>query len=246
MDRTSRSEPEGRGGRINTGLRASPFGHLSSTCCTSCTLPVSLPTPIKFSALLLVSRASCSRGRGEYTGVLSRITTARHDQLTSARTGLCQRRQWPEPYYEVTPGRHGYTCVVRVNNREYQTSGCHATEVTSKEAAATVAFNICRSFSVCDGMYPQGFAHDNIVQGRAVPVGAGRSHRQSHASNATQDYRTRTDSISSGSRSGGSSPDHSDESSTSLYDRHIPRETAQYGGPRQASSRHYRHNVAQR
>lgn len=153
--------------------------------------------------------------------------------------GLCQRRQWSEPFYEVKPSRRGYTCVVRVNNREYQTSKYHPSEVTAKEAAATIAFNICRSFSVNDGMYPNGFAHDNIVQGRAVPVGAGRTTRR-QATPTAPDYRMRTESISSGSRSGGSSPDISDDSGVDLYSRHASRQPTLYPSARHAAGSHHR------
>lgn len=146
-------------------------------------------------------------------------------QLTRYATGLCQRRQWPEPYYEVTPSRHGYSCVVRVNNREYQTPKYYPSEATAKEAAAVVAFNICRSFSVNDGMYPNGFAHDNIVQGRAVPVGAGRSSRRAQTSTEAPDYRLRTESVSSGSRSGGSSPELSDDAGLAMYGS-MPRQSS--------------------
>lgn len=66
-------------------------------------------------------------------------------------------------------------------------------------------------------MYPAGFAHDNVVQGRAVPVGAGRANRRNQAVSTAADYRVRTESMSSGSRSGGSSPDLDDHSGTSLY-----------------------------
>lgn len=120
----------------------------------------------------------------------------------------------------MTPTRQGYTCVVRVNNREYQTNKGYPSEATAKEAAAVVAFNICRSFSVNDGMYPHGFAHDNIVQGRAVPVGAGRSGRRTHTTTTAPDYRLRTESLSSGSRSGGSSPELSDDAGFSTYGMH--------------------------
>lgn len=117
----------------------------------------------------------------------------------------------------MTSSRNGYTCIVRVNNREYQTPRYCPSEATAKEAAALVAFNICRSFSVNDGMYPNGFAHDSVVQGRAVPVGAGRSGRRTQTTTAAPDYRLRTESISSGSRSGGSSPELSDDAGLRAY-----------------------------
>lgn len=74
-------------------------------------------------------------------------------------------------------------------------------------------------------MFPNGFAHDNIVQGRAVPVGApGRTSRQPPGLNAAPDYRHRADSSSTDSRSGGSSPELSDgsENSNSRYSDQQP------------------------
>lgn len=164
-------------------------------------------------------------------------------QLTYVLPGLCKRRQWPEPYYEVIRTRNGYSCVVRVNNREYQTSSIYSSDVTAKEGAAAIAYNICRSFSVNDGMYPAGFSHDNVVQGRAVPVGAGRASRKSQAATAAADCRLRTESISSGSRSGGSSPDISDDSSTSFYSRHQLPKSSKHTIPAHHQTRHSRHSI---
>lgn len=121
--------------------------------------------------------------------------------------GLCQRRNWPDPIYQTTPSRSGYTCVVRVNHREYQTSKYYENETAAREAAALTAYTICRSFSVNDGMYPTGFDHSGVVQGRAVPVGTGRRHHNVTAATAAYQYRGESDS----SRSGGSSPDYSHE-----------------------------------
>jgi len=118
---------------------------------------------------------------------------------------LCQRRRWPEPAYQTLYSPSGYRCVVRVNNREYQTSSYHPSESSAKEGAALIAFNICRNFSANDGMYPTGFAHGGVIQGNPVPVGSGRHNRRSGAETRT-DYRY-GDTDSSGSRSGGSSPD---------------------------------------
>jgi hypothetical protein len=132
--------------------------------------------------------------------------------LSSCRTltcdshsGLCQRRRWPEPAYTVSRSPAGYRCVVRVNNREYQTSSYHPSESSAKEGAALIAFNICRSFSANDGFFPAGFAHGGVVQGNPVPVGSGRHNRKSGTSTRAE-YRC-GDTDSSGSRSGGSSPD---------------------------------------
>jgi hypothetical protein len=126
--------------------------------------------------------------------------------------GLCQRRRWPEPSYQTSHGLSGYRCIVRVNNREYQTSTYHSSESSAKEGAALIAFNICRNFSANDGMYPTGFAHGGVIQGNPVPVGSGRhtsSSSRGSASGRHSDYR-HVDTDSSGSRSGGSSPDWND------------------------------------
>jgi len=119
---------------------------------------------------------------------------------------LCQRRRWPEPAYQISYSPSGYRCVVRVNNREYQTPTYHSSETSAKENAALIAFNICRNFSANDGMYPTGFAHGGVIQGNPVPVGSGRHSRRSGTDTARAEYRY-GDSDSAGSRSGGSSPD---------------------------------------
>ncbi|KMU84631.1 hypothetical protein CIHG_02417 [Coccidioides immitis H538.4] len=109
---------------------------------------------------------------------------------------LCRRRRWPEPLYEPYGGTSGFTCVVRVNNREYQTDTFCETEMRAREKAAMRAYLICRNFSVNDGMYPAGHDHGGIVQGIPVAIGTGRRTRYSDADS----------SMSDGSRSGGSSP----------------------------------------
>jgi Double-stranded RNA binding motif len=115
--------------------------------------------------------------------------------------GLCRRRRWPEPLYESFGCSTGYTCVVRVNNREYQTDGVCDTEKLARENAAMRAYLICRNFSVNDGMYPAGHDHGGIMQGIPVAIGTGRRSRY------TDDTDTST---SGGSRSGGSSPESYD------------------------------------
>lgn len=111
---------------------------------------------------------------------------------------LCRRRRWPDPHYEPYTCPTGYTCVVRVNNREYQTDVVCETETLSRENAAMRAYLICRNFSVNDGMYPVGHDHGGVVQGIPVAIGTGRRSR----------YSDDTDtSTSGGSRSGGSSPE---------------------------------------
>ncbi|OJJ40700.1 hypothetical protein ASPWEDRAFT_166765 [Aspergillus wentii DTO 134E9] len=113
-------------------------------------------------------------------------------------TGLCQRRKWPNPSYEPYAASSGYTCIVRVNNREYQTDAICESETLARENAAMRAYLICRNFSVNDGMYPAGHDHGGVVQGIPVAIGTGRKGR----------YGDDTDTSTSGeSRSGGSSPE---------------------------------------
>jgi hypothetical protein len=90
------------------------------------------------------------------------------------RAGLCRRRNWPEPSYNAFPTAGGYTCTVRVNNREYQTDAICGSETLARESAAMRAYLICRNFSVNDGMYPAGHDHGGVVQGIPVAIGTGR------------------------------------------------------------------------
>ncbi|KAH2836050.1 hypothetical protein KXV85_004953 [Aspergillus fumigatus] len=120
---------------------------------------------------------------------------------------LCRRRRWPEPQYESYAGTGGYSCIVRVNNREYQTDSVCESETLARENAAMRAYLICRNFSINDGMYPAGHDHGGIVQGIPVAIGTGRKSR----------YLDDADTSTSGeSRSGGSSPD-SHEGSPAIY-----------------------------
>ncbi|KAJ6188802.1 hypothetical protein N7519_003710 [Penicillium mononematosum] len=80
-------------------------------------------------------------------------------------TSLCRRRNWPEPIYNAYTSNSGYTCTVRVNNREYRTDGICSNETLARESAAMRAYLICRNFSVNDGMYPVGHEHGGAVQG---------------------------------------------------------------------------------
>ncbi|KAK9564890.1 hypothetical protein V6Z88_002947 [Aspergillus fumigatus] len=83
---------------------------------------------------------------------------------------LCRRRRWPEPQYESYAGTGGYSCIVRVNNREYQTDSVCESETLARENAAMRAYLICRNFSINDGMYPAGHDHGGIVQGIPVAI----------------------------------------------------------------------------
>ncbi|KAF9882613.1 hypothetical protein FE257_005959 [Aspergillus nanangensis] len=114
---------------------------------------------------------------------------------------LCRRRRWPEPLYEAYTSSNGYTCIVRVNNREYQTDVVCESETIARENAAMRAYLICRNFSVNDGMYPAGHEHGGVIQGIRVAIGTGRKGR----------YDDTDTSMSAESRSGGSSSPESYE-----------------------------------
>jgi hypothetical protein len=113
--------------------------------------------------------------------------------------------------FQPSATRHGYTCVVRVNNREYSTDGQHyTTEALARDAAATRAYMICRNFSVNDGMYPGQKPGSGTVQGLPVAIGSGR---KTISTSSSTDQRRRLgelreeDEDESGSwTSGGSSP----------------------------------------
>lgn len=137
----------------------------------------------------------------------------------------------------MTYGGGGYRCIVRVNNREYQTPRTQSSEQTAREAAALIAFNICRSFSANDGMYPTGFAHDGVIQGNPVPVGSGRHNRDSNSSLESGAYHYTSDSV--GSRSGGSSPDFGSRRHTSA----TTIRTARHSGSSNDSASSARHAV---
>jgi len=145
---------------------------------------------------------------------------------------LCTRRSWPEPAYQTSRNSSGYRCVVRVNNREYQTPKYHRDEVLAQEDAALIAYTICRNFSANDGMYPTGFAHEGMIQGNPVPVGSGRRSRRVTTAGATR-YG---DSDSAGSRSGGSSPDFGDARLTNPFGTATSRRSM-YPDPKQYTSR---------
>lgn len=132
--------------------------------------------------------------------------------LTSISTGLCNRRSWPNPCYSAYQPKPGYwSCVVRVNNREYSTDVTYARKDLAQESAATRAYMICRNFSVNDGMYP-GQRLEAGAQGMPVAIGAGRKGgRAVHAGSSARESggcaqivdipnRTSDDSDSSGEK----------------------------------------------
>ncbi|GES59405.1 hypothetical protein ATEIFO6365_0003068600 [Aspergillus terreus] len=116
---------------------------------------------------------------------------------------LCRRRRWPEPRYEISALSTGYTCTVRVNNREYTTDEECGSETLARENAAMRAYLICRNFSVNDGMYPAGHDHGAVLQGLPVAIGTGRKGRYGGG----EEGELSTSASSGASRSGGSSPE---------------------------------------
>ncbi|KAJ4018157.1 hypothetical protein NW766_004234 [Fusarium irregulare] len=50
--------------------------------------------------------------------------------------------------YECYRDHSGYTCLVLVNGREYQTDLAYESDVLAQENAAMRAFMVCRNFSV--------------------------------------------------------------------------------------------------
>ncbi|ROV91068.1 hypothetical protein VMCG_09580 [Cytospora schulzeri] len=88
-------------------------------------------------------------------------------------TGLCHRRGWEEPTYDVFRNPGGYTCLVLVNGREYQTDLTYESDELARENAAMRAFMVCRNFSVNGGM----LARNGIVQGLPADE-ANRKHRK--------------------------------------------------------------------
>ena len=63
--------------------------------------------------------------------------------------------------YECYRDSNGYTCLVLVNGREYQTDLAYQSDNLAQENAAMRAFMVCRNFSVNGGM----LARNGIVQG---------------------------------------------------------------------------------
>lgn len=113
-------------------------------------------------------------------------------------SGLCARRNWPDPLFQTYCTRYGYGSTVRVNNREYSTDVDYESEELAKNAAATRAYMICRNFSVNDGMFPAQRPGQG-AQGLPAPIGSGR--RNTGSSNGYDSAST---------SSGETSPRHSD------------------------------------
>lgn len=117
--------------------------------------------------------------------------------------GLCRRRGWTDPLYECYRDPNGYTCLVLVNGREYQTDLAYESDLLAQENAAMRAFMVCRNFSVNGGM----LARNGIVQGLPAAADTGRHRRGRH-----------TSSRDSNDSHGHGSGNHSSSSSTASFD----------------------------
>ncbi|CAG9992501.1 unnamed protein product [Clonostachys byssicola] len=115
---------------------------------------------------------------------------------------LCRRRGWTDPSYECYHQNNGFTCLVLVNGREYQTDLVYESDLLAQENAAMRAFMVCRNFSVNGGM----LARNGIVQGLPAADGK-RRHKSRHTSSR--------DSTERHSRRSGH---HSSSSSTASFD----------------------------
>ena len=77
--------------------------------------------------------------------------------------------------YECYRDSNGYTCLVLVNGREYQTDLAYESGGLAQENAAMRAFMVCRNFSVNGGM----LARNGIVQGLPADDSTRRSRKGS-------------------------------------------------------------------
>ncbi|KAI0152640.1 hypothetical protein GGR57DRAFT_166075 [Xylariaceae sp. FL1272] len=93
---------------------------------------------------------------------------------------LCRRRGWQDPSYECYRDPSGYTCLVLVNGREYQTDLAYESNALAQENAAMRAFMVCRNFSVNGGM----LARNGIVQGLPANDSSRRSKKAHHSSSS--------------------------------------------------------------
>ncbi|OAA64192.1 hypothetical protein SPI_02839 [Niveomyces insectorum RCEF 264] len=104
--------------------------------------------------------------------------------------------------YECYRDHNGYTCLVLVNGREYQTDLAYKSDLLAQENAAMRAFMVCRNFSVNGGM----LARNGIVQGLPVDESSrkqrrGRKTSTSHSKSSHSSRRSGTHSSSSSTAS---------------------------------------------
>jgi len=105
--------------------------------------------------------------------------------------------------YELFNDLNGYTCLVLVNGREYQTDLVYASDSLAQENAAMRAFMVCQNFSANGGM----LARNGIVQGLPADE-SNRKHRRRRQASSSHGKG------SHGRRSG----HHSSSSSTASFD----------------------------
>ncbi|KAK0672059.1 hypothetical protein QBC41DRAFT_39122 [Cercophora samala] len=98
---------------------------------------------------------------------------------------LCRRRGWHDPSYECYRDSSGYTCLVLVNGREYQTDLAYESGNLAQENAAMRAFMVCRNFSVNGGM----LARNGIVQGLPADDSTVRKSRKSSRHHPSTSHR---------------------------------------------------------
>ncbi|KAH8897043.1 hypothetical protein GQ53DRAFT_778269 [Thozetella sp. PMI_491] len=100
---------------------------------------------------------------------------------------LCRRRGWQDPMYECYRDASGYTCLVLVNGREYQTDLAYESDGLAQENAAMRAFMVCRNFSVNGGM----LARNGIVQGLPADEARSSKHRKSSRHHSSSHHHSR-------------------------------------------------------
>jgi hypothetical protein len=131
-----------------------------------------------------------------FQGVLYSDTLTLHWEMSSklaltCRAGLCRRRGWRDPLYETYRSSSGFTCLVLVNGREYQTDLAYESDGLAQENAAMRAFMVCRNFSVNGGM----LARNGVVQG--LPASESRHHRKSRGGRSHSQNLSSSSSTSS-------------------------------------------------
>lgn len=117
----------------------------------------------------------------------------------SAFIGLCRRRGWQDPTYECYRDPSGFTCLVLVNGREYQTDLAYVSDTLAQENAAMRAFMVCQNFSSNGGM----LARNGIVQGLPATDNSRRGAKAHHMppthrdANRPGNYSRRSSTVSS-------------------------------------------------
>ncbi|PMD30899.1 hypothetical protein L207DRAFT_380599, partial [Hyaloscypha variabilis F] len=107
---------------------------------------------------------------------------------------LCRRRGWRDPLYETYRASTGFTCLVLVNGREYQTDHAYESDGMAQESAAMRAFMVCRNFSVNGGM----LARNGVVQGLPANESSGRHRRRGGGRSHSSSYMSSSGSTTSG------------------------------------------------